>query len=245
MEHIKNISSLLDQTGLSERPGSLLYSGNETIRKGSYYFLGTNPGGHKDQITKQNNFDETTKEDKIKIQLHKEKKFFNEYFEGEWINSKTQLPELPGQHIHQRNIKKFFQDLNLDLKLILSTNLCFVRSTMEDTYEGSLTQDSKKCWKIHEYLLSVVQPKFIICNGSKSRNFIQKRMDIIDTIEPYQHKKTLYSSLHRGSLFLKDYNLTLKDLVLFSVPHMGYFTYYPESTVWFKDIIKTEFNITL
>ena len=51
MEHIKNISSLLDQTGLSERPGSLLYSGNETIRKGSYYFLGTNPGGHKDQIT--------------------------------------------------------------------------------------------------------------------------------------------------------------------------------------------------
>ena len=240
MDHINNISDLLDQIGFSDRSGSILYSGNETIKKGDYYFLGTNPGSHKDELEEQFGTLDT-----VKTQLNKTKTSFNEYFDGEWINKHTKIPDLPGQNEHQINIKRFFRDLNLDLKKILSTNLCFVRSRMEQYYEGSLLEDSKKCWIIHMYLLSVVRPKFIICNGSKSREFILKKMNITFTESPKPHGKNISSTFHRGSLNLQEYNLILEDIGLFSIPHLSYFTYYPESSILIKDILSSQFNINL
>ena len=114
---ILNIYKLLESSDLLNRSGSVLYSGDETIKKGDWYFLGSNPGGHEDEKGA----------DKIEDQLLKENKpkSFNEYYEGEWTNS-----------LHQENIKNFFNDLNLDLKKILSTNLCFVRSPMESKYKS-------------------------------------------------------------------------------------------------------------
>jgi hypothetical protein len=235
--HIQIISDLLKEIGLSDRSGSILYSGNETIKKGDYYFLGTNPGSHKDELEEQ--FGST---DTVLTQLMKENESFNEYFEGEWINKFTKKPDSPGQNQHQINIKNFFQDLSLDLKLILSTNLCFVRSIMEHLYEGNLSIDSKKCWNIHEYLLSIVKPRFIICNGSKSREFIRKKMDIIHAEPPKFHGKNISSTFHKGSLKLQGYDLTLEDIGLFSVPHLSYFTYYPESTVWIEKMMKNYFD---
>jgi hypothetical protein len=240
MDHIKNITNILERIELSDRSGSILYSGNETIIKGDYYFLGTNPGSHKDELEEK--FGTT---DTVKTQLNKTNTTFNEYFEGEWINKFTKNPDPPGQNEHQKNIQNFFGDLNLDLRKILSTNLCFVRSRMEHLYEGSLTEDSKRCWSIHEYLLSIVKPKFIICNGSKSREFIRRKMEVNHVEEPKPHGQNISSTFHRGSLYLRDYNLNLDDIGLFSIPHLSYYTYYPESTVWFKEILKSQFGINL
>mgnify|MGYP001367256395 CR=1 FL=1 len=36
-------------------------------------------------------------------------------------------------------------------------------------------EDNEKCWMVHEYLLSEVKPKYIICNGTTSRDFIIER----------------------------------------------------------------------
>ncbi|MBC8221714.1 MAG: hypothetical protein H8E92_03010, partial [SAR86 cluster bacterium] len=40
------IASILNEIRYAEEPGSILYSGDETLKKGENYFLGANPGGH-------------------------------------------------------------------------------------------------------------------------------------------------------------------------------------------------------
>tara|TARA_B100000886_G_scaffold333011_1_gene286392 strand:- start:1327 stop:1620 length:294 start_codon:yes stop_codon:yes gene_type:complete len=88
-ENIKVLYELLKESHLLNRSGSVVYSGDDTICKGDWYFLASNPGGHNDEKGI----------DTIENQLLKleKPKTFNEYFEGEWINSKTQLPELPDE----------------------------------------------------------------------------------------------------------------------------------------------------
>ena len=77
MDEIKTIKQLLIKTGLNKRPGSLLYSANSTLKKGDWYFLGSNPGGAGGQ------FDDE-KEDTVENHLVRKKKDFNEYTEGVW-----------------------------------------------------------------------------------------------------------------------------------------------------------------
>jgi hypothetical protein len=247
-QKILNIHELLKKSSLLVRSGSVLYSGDETIQNGDWYFLGSNPGGHDDEKGA----------DKIEDQLlkHNKSKSFNEYFEGEWTNS-----------IHQENIKDFFSDLNLDLKKILSTNLCFVRSPMESKYKSlseektsrqQRNEDNEKCWTIHEYLLSEVKPRFIICNGTTARDFIVDREKYGRYGSKFKNKMKvnyfeeevitsggLKCTFNRGDLILKDKDIHLKDIGIFSVPHMGFYTYYKESTTWIRQIMKSQFGIKL
>ena len=102
-QRIKTVCELLEEIGLSDRSGSILYSGNETLTKGLVYFLRSNPGGHKDQLGHS---------DTVQTQLLKDKKKFNEYFDGEWLNKYTKTPDLPGQHEHQQNIQSLFTATN-------------------------------------------------------------------------------------------------------------------------------------
>jgi len=244
---IKFIHQILGNSGLLERSGSVLYSGDQTIKKGDWYFLGSNPGGHDDE-----NGIDTIENQLLKTEKPKD---FNEYFEGEWTNSD-----------HQVNIQNFFLDLNLNLREILSTNLCFVRSPMESKYRSLSDQktprqqrneDNEKCWMVHEYLLSEVKPKYIICNGTTSREFIIERekygrygkvfknkMEIHHSDEQKITSGGLKCTFHRGDLTLQD-GLCLKDIGIFSVPHMGFYTYYPDSTEWMKKLLKFQFNCEL
>jgi len=245
---ILNIYKLLESSDLLNRSGSVLYSGDETIKKGDWYFLGSNPGGHEDEKGA----------DKIEDQLLKENKpkSFNEYYEGEWTNS-----------LHQENIKNFFNDLNLDLKKILSTNLCFVRSPMESKYKSlsrektsrqQRNEDNQKCWTIHEYLLSEVNPRFIICNGTTARDFIvdrekygryglkfKNKMRVNHFEEGVITSGGLKCTFSRGDLLLKEKNIHLEDIGVFSVPHMGFYTYYEKSTCWIRQVMKSQFNVEL
>jgi len=247
-QKITIIHKLLKKINLLERSGSVLYSGDETLKNGDWYFLGSNPGGHDDEKGL----------DKIEDQLLKENKpkSFNEYYEGEWTNS-----------IHQENIKNFFNDLNLDLKKILSTNLCFVRSPMESKYKSlssektsrqQRNEDNEGCWNIHEYLLSEVNPRFIICNGTTARDFIidrekygrnglkfKNKMKVNYFEEEVVTSGGLKCTFNRGDLILKEKDMLLRDIGIFSVPHMGFYTYYEESTSWIKKIMKSQFDMTL
>ena len=45
-DKILKLKNLLLKTGLEEESGSIIYSGDSTLRKGTFYFLGTNPGGN-------------------------------------------------------------------------------------------------------------------------------------------------------------------------------------------------------
>ena len=227
-DHISKILKRLEDIGLSDRSGALLYSGNETIKKGDWYFLGSNPGGHEEKFEK---------EQTVKSQLLKSDSTFNEYFDGEWVSKWKEICP-PGQQHHQVNIKNLFVDLGVDLKNTLSTNLCFVRSSMENTYKGSRSRDNELCWSIHEHILSVVAPKYILANGSTARNFIKKKILQVNPRALVDEEKKLTENLKCtmtiGSLFLRESGVTLKNIKLFSVPHLGYYTYYPESAGWIR-----------
>lgn len=244
---INSIYQILKTKNLLNRSGSVLYSGDQTLRDGDWYFLGSNPGGHDDEKGVDTIENQLLKKDKPKD--------FNEYFEGDWTN-----PD------HQINIQNFFRDLNLNPRDILSTNLCFVRSPMESKYKSLSDQktprqqryeDNERCWSVHEFLLFEVKPKFIICNGTTSRDFIIDREKYGRGGEYFKNKLEykyseeqkitsggLKCTFHRGDLTLQN-GFCLKDIGIFSVPHMGFYTYYPESSTWIKNILRSQYNINL
>ncbi len=228
-DHIRKILDILKDTDLGKRGGALLYSGNKTLSKGDWYFLGSNPGGHNDQFSSN---------DTIENQLLRGQEDFNEYFDGEWISKYTQTVSPPGQQENQRNIKSLFKDINVDLRKTCSTNLCFVRSKMETSYEGDREKDNRLCWRVHDYILSVVKPKYILCNGSTPRNFIKKKLVSERNNEKsyLQLTERLSCQMFEGSLHLKSQNFILTNVKLISIPHLGYYTYYPKSAEWINEL---------
>ena len=112
---IEKIKKLLESTNLQDQPGSIIYSADSTLKKGDFYFLGTNPGPNRldypDKILNQ-------------VKLSKEK---NEYTDGNWGNSE-----------HQETIKAMFRDLDINLKDTFSTNTSFIRSPGEQKYHQDI-----------------------------------------------------------------------------------------------------------
>jgi hypothetical protein len=72
---------------------------------------------------------------------------------------------------HQRNVRRIGAGLTpTPLTDILSTNAVFVASRSASTFSRSYSKadiDSvwEKCWHVHQFLLSIVQPKVILCLG--------------------------------------------------------------------------------
>ena len=236
MSHIDNIAEILKQTGLQRKSGNIIYSGYETLCPGDHYFLGINPGGHID--------DKNTENDQILKKLINKKEFSgeNEYFDGIWGNEK-----LSGLHPHQKNIQAFFDCLDIDLYKVFSTNLCFQRSPGITKYPGGikkLNEDIFKFWPVHEYMLSVVKPKVIICNGSNAREYFKKllkpsNIQTIDLPEPWRGsiQKCTYFS---GNLFLKSMIKDLGRIKVIATPHLSNwpnFDYYKDGAIWLKNKI--------
>ena len=198
------------------KSGSILYSGNETLRKGNFYFLGANPGGHSDQ--NNNKFPDT-----ISNQLLRKNTYpsFNEYYDAKWKKNGSKT-SLPGQSLLQRRIKFLFSKLELDLKNILSTNLVFLRSPTLNKFQLNFNQEAERCWEIHKILLEKVMPKFIIVYGSDATRFICKKMDIHteDYFKVISANENKIFSHFSGKLKLDSSEL---DINLLSVPHLSRF----------------------
>ena len=232
-QHIDQIHELLSKTGLQRKSGNIIYSGYETLSPGKYYFLGMNPGGHID--------DRNPEEDQIINKLIKKKDYpeENEYFDGIWGNER-----LPGVHHHQLNIQSFFECLEIDLRTVLSTNLCFQRSPGKSKYPGGTKQmdaDIEKFWPIHEYMLSVVQPKVIICNGADARDFFKKKIKPtnIETKELPEKWRGLYQkcTYFAGNLYLKSALKDLGRVKVIATPHLTNwpnFDYYKDGANWLR-----------
>ena len=225
----ERIKKLLESTNLQDQPGSIIYSADSTLKKGDFYFLGQNPGGN--DVKKYG-------EDTILNQLLYSGEH-NEYTEGEWTGSKGKL--------HQYNIKRMFEDLEINIKDVFSTNLCFIRSGNTKTYKRNLEDDIDLFWPTHEYFLSVVKPKFIIANGAKAREFFKEKMKPIDNHEKKRLKKPPYyihiAECFRGSLETE--NTVLDNLTVLAIPHLSnatdspddYDKYYKDGILWLKNKI--------
>ena len=123
---LEKISNKLEEIGFDKEPGSILYSGNETLSKGNFYFLGLNPGG---------NTNLSVSEDTVINQLKKKDSTFNEYFQGVW-KERGKQPTPPGQSILQQRIKILFSRLRVDLRKTCSSNLVFVIVVLEKEIDG-------------------------------------------------------------------------------------------------------------
>ena len=214
MNTLEAIKNKLEEIGFEKEPGSVLYSGNQTIRKGKFYFLGANPGGHSDQ-----NLGDYP--DTVINQLHRKNTSsdFNEYFDGKW-QIRGRRPSRPGEALLQKRIKFFFNFIGVNLKEVLSTNLVFVRSPTLEEFHLSWDDAADKCWEIHKILLSIVQPEIIIAFGSQANDYIKKKINVIrgESYEVVSINESKFFSIFEGKMSIGSNN---KNIKLISIPHLS------------------------
>lgn len=210
------IKGKLEELGLDKESGSVLYSGDETIRKGKFYFLGANPGGR--SSPSKNEFTDTVIDHLLRNGTPSN---CNAYYDATWQQRGNQ-PARPGGAILQRRIKYFFEAIGVDLKTVLSTNLVFVRSPSIGEFHLSWNEVREKCWEIHKILLSEVQPDIIICYGSDVSYYITSKMNVHrkETYEIVSRNESKFFSVTEGVI---DIGNTNKDILLVSIPHLSRF----------------------
>ena len=242
-DKILKLKNLLLETGLEEESGSIIYSGDSTLSKGSFYFLGTNPGGNRldypDTILNQ-------------LTLSKEK---NEYTEGDWGNSE-----------HQETIKSAFRDLEINLKETFSTNTSFIRSPGEQKYQPrkpineedikpaakakkQLKMDGRETfWPIQEYFLSIVKPKLIIANGSMARDLFWHKImgnefngNKLEEEDKFDYINSANKSCYFFKGDLRTENLFIPDLSVLSLPHLSFqdYSFHKFGIKWAKERISS------
>ena len=241
-DKISKLKNLLLETKLERESGAIIYSADSTLKKGDFYFLGTNPGGNRpdypDTILNQ-------------VKLSKEK---NEYIDGNWGNSE-----------HQETIKAMFRELDINLKETFSTNASFIRSPGEKKYQPrypiselsiqpkskatkQLIKDAEEIfWPIQEYFLSIVQPKLIIANGSIARNLFWKKIKNrtfsdkeMSTKDLFVYSNSANKSCHFFEGHFRTSNLFIKDLKVISLPHLSFqdYSFHKLGIEWAKEKIK-------
>ena len=213
----KEIASILEEIGYAGEPGSILYSGDETLKKGENYFLGANPGGHSDE--QLGKFADT-----ISNQLSRKNSSpsFNEYFDASWKPGNKTYPK--GMAPLQKRIKYLFNYLEINLRDTLSTNLNFVRSNRMQNFPYNWNQAAENCWEIHKILLSIVRPEIILVFGDDAYDFMQNKIKLAEyddfTIHSHGGAQTYTFCCLKGSLLLD--NIELSNLQLIKVPHLSY-----------------------
>ena len=85
----------------------------------------------------------------------------------------------------------------------------------------------------------------LVSAGVSNTSFFKNKLEITHFDEKILTSGGLKCTFHRGNLLLSQTDFCLNDIGLFSVPHMGFYTYYSKSTVWIKKIMKSQFNIVL
>ena len=141
----KNLAEFLD------RPGSILYSGHETLKSGDVYLLGFNPGGAGGKSLKAS----------IDSMLSNES---NAYLDESWENLSGSWGN--GEAPLQKRICWVLASLELNPREVCASNLIFIQSRRASDISYSLL--AELCWPIHEAIISVVQPKLIIAFGNSN-----------------------------------------------------------------------------
>jgi hypothetical protein len=133
--------------------GKVLYSSVSTLRPGALYLLGLNPGGSPER--------ERTIGDSLRDL--EQGKDWNDYSHEKWYPFKV-----AGRHRLQRNVIGLFNALDLDLESVCASNLVFRRSPSKDGIK--LPTDADRCWKVHEMIFSIVEPRTILAFGNSEES---------------------------------------------------------------------------
>ena len=133
---------------LLEKPGSILYSSHETLKPGTVYLLGFNPGGTGGKPVERSI---------NKLLTNTTNAYLDESWEnqnGLWASGEAPL---------QKRIQWVLKSIKLNPRDVCASNLIFFQSREASDISYSL---AKQCWPIHEAILSIVKPKLIIAFGN-------------------------------------------------------------------------------
>lgn len=135
-----------------DRSGRVLYSGAHTLQRGPMYLLGLNPGG-----------DPTTHKDTVGSSLKEiRQRTENAYLDEVWKNAAV------GRSPLQLRVQWLMSELGFDTRDICASNLIFTRS-VSATGSG-YPEMAELCWPVHEKIIAVIQPKFIIAFGNSGKS---------------------------------------------------------------------------
>lgn len=131
-----------------ETPGGILYSSHETLRPGSIYLLGFNPGGSGGMPLGES----------LKNMLSYNE---NAYLDECWRNGNGSWG--PGEAPLQQRINWLLQELGAETREVCASNLIFFQSRTANDINFKLADS---CWPVHEAILDIVQPKLILTFGN-------------------------------------------------------------------------------
>jgi hypothetical protein len=218
-DRLPELIQKLTETGLASRPGKLLYSGLLTLRPGSVYLLGYNPGGEPDHETAP-----------ILAHIRSETSATrNEYLDAAWETRTYSYPA--GMAPLQRRVVYLLTGLGFDVRSVCASNLIFVRSKSAQHLETPL-QLAAQCWPVHQLILDIVQPDCIVSFDKKVWDFIHTRARML----PSASVESIASGHGNWTCLFARITLDGRQVSLISLPHLSRYAidHHPEVVKWVR-----------
>ncbi len=149
-------AELLDQSGSVFYSGRAAFSGTKEL-----YLMGLNPGGDP-EILKESTIQRHTTN-----VLTNTPDNWSAYRDECWGNSKPGTTGLAPRVLH------LLRQLSLDPGLVPASNLIFQR-TRRASHLVDRSELASKCWPFHEEVISILQPKVILCFGKCAGDFVAR-----------------------------------------------------------------------
>jgi hypothetical protein len=187
------------------KSGRFLYSDISTLEVSNleerrFYFLSHHPGGD------PANYPDTLREEISKWQYGNN----NAYDESDWSpNSKL-----------QNGVKALSEAIGVSYTKLCASNLFFVRC--KSSYNLQMTSDDLQAhWKVHEQILEIVKPHFIIASGIETYKAIKELMPHFDKT------KKLHSGHKRWPYwYVAESRFQINKIKLIGLPNLSLYPIY-------------------
>ena len=197
---------------IANRSGRVLCSSAATLRPGTIYLLGLNPGDDP-----QTHAAETVGESLENLPSRTRNAYLDESWGGQ--------PK--GENKFQRRVDWLLTNLGSETRDVCASNLIFTCSTAAG--DSGYPQTATLCWPVHERIISIVQPRLILVFGNSS-------------VSPFQFLRQqyqpllvdFYSSGH-GNWRCQGFS-TLTDIKVIGLPHLSRYAVHRHEDVveWIK-----------
>lgn len=160
--------STLISPRLSDVSGKAFCSGREAFRRaGGIYVLGCNPGG--DPLAHP----QETVSAHTGFVLSAAPDLWSAFLDERWQGRGS---------VMQARLQHLFRRLELDPRLVPSSNLVFTRSRQGDDLGPQAHALIDLCWPFHRAVIDRIGPKAIICLGGKCARVVRKKIggELID-----------------------------------------------------------------
>jgi hypothetical protein len=150
---------------IAHRSGKILYSSARTLRRGSLYILGFNPGG------------DPAGSDPSHYTVLEALRRLPEKTDNDYVDEVWQGATAPGGRPLQKRMRWLCDQIGQPIETVCAANLIFVRSRTAADAGYPTTADI--CWPVHQAILAVVQPQLMLTYGSQVYQYILARSRVL------------------------------------------------------------------